>query len=114
VPFAAPHPCAHPRCPALVKGSARCDEHTQKQERARGSSHQRGYGATWQRYRASFLRTNPLCVMCTREGRTTAATVVDHIRDHKGAEDLFWDPSNHRALCRPHHDRRLDAGDFGR
>jgi 5-methylcytosine-specific restriction protein A len=79
----------------------------------RGTAAQRGYGARWQRYRAAFLREHPLCVMCEKQGKVTAATVVDHRIPHKGDQTLFWDLSNHQALCKPHHDRdkrRVEAG----
>jgi 5-methylcytosine-specific restriction enzyme A len=28
--------------------------------------------------------------MCLAEGRTTAATVADHVTPHRGGLDLFW------------------------
>lgn len=63
------------------------------------SSTQRGYGYQWQQYRIRFLFAHPLCVYCEREGRTTAATVVDHIQPHQGNQALFWNPENHQGLC---------------
>lgn len=69
------------------------------------SSTQRGYGYRWQQYRKQFLRTHPLCCRCEDEGRVVVANVVDHIRPHRGDQALFWDPANHQALCKPHHDR---------
>ena len=39
-----------------------------------------------------------------KQGRTEAATVVDHIVKHGGNQDLFWDESNWQALCKLHHD----------
>lgn len=42
--------------------------------------------------------------MCEAQGRITAATVVDHIKPHKGDQGLFWDRANWQALCKPHHD----------
>lgn len=59
----------------------------------------RGYNYRWQKARARFLRDNPLCVYCQREGRVTAATVVDHIVPHRGDQQLFWDENNWNALC---------------
>lgn len=46
----------------------------------------------------------PLCVMCSAEGVTTAAEVVDHIKPHRGDQQLFWDQSNWQSLCKTHHD----------
>lgn len=68
-------------------------------DRQRGSSHQRGYDARWRKARLMFLRENPLCVECQRQGKLTAATVVDHIVAHKGNKELFWDRSNWQSLC---------------
>lgn len=77
------------------------------------SSTQRGYGYKWQKYRLSFLRSNPLCSYCMRDGRVTEATVVDHIEPHKGDQKLFWDTENHQSLCMPCHSsvkQREEAG----
>ncbi len=119
MPTSAPHACPAPGCPRLVPaGQSRCDEHELKREAVdrarRGSSHTRGYDARWRSYRLTFLGANPLCVECSAAGRVTAATVVDHIRAHKGDPSLFWEPTNHRAVCKRHHDQRVDEGDFGR
>lgn len=43
--------------------------------------------------------------MCAEIGRTAAATVVDHIKPHKGDRELFDDPKNHQGLCADCHDR---------
>ncbi len=66
---------------------------------------ERGYGHQWRKARASFLRRHPLCVMCQAEGRTVVATVVDHIKPHRGDQRLFWDSSNWQPLCATHHSR---------
>lgn len=63
------------------------------------SSTQRGYGYKWQKHRERFLQDNPLCVYCKRNGRIEVANVVDHIVPHRGNQILFWDVSNHQALC---------------
>ncbi len=42
--------------------------------------------------------------MCQRAGRTTTATVVDHIVPHKGDWQRLMDPRNLQSLCAPHHD----------
>ncbi len=95
-------------------GQGKCDPCERKSDARRGSAHSRGYGVRWRAYRSTFLATHPLCVICKAAKRVTAATVVDHIRDHKGDPVLFWDPANHQASCKPCHDKRTDAGDFGR
>lgn len=82
------------RLPVIQPGSWRTDKQT---------SAQRGYGYKWQKARERFLAEHPLCVYCEREGRVTAATVVDHIEAHRGDEQRFWDQSNWQALCAPCH-----------
>lgn len=76
------------------------------------------YGSKWDRARLTFLQAHPLCVMCSEQGRVTAATVVDHIIPHKlkealcsgdreaiaKAQLLFWDKTNWQPLCKQHHD----------
>ena len=58
----------------------------------------------WRRESRAFLARNPLCRMCQAVGRTTIATVVDHVKPHKGDETLFWDQANWSPLCKPCHD----------
>jgi len=118
MPTAAPHPCAQPGCPELVSGRPRCDKHTIEQERRRGSAASRGYDRRWQAARRVFLSRpeNALCRPCQQKNppQVTAATVVDHIKAHKGDQVLFWDESNWQPSCAPCHDARVDEGDFGR
>lgn len=73
----------------------------------------RGYGHAWRKARVGFLASHPLCLMCEQLGRITAASVVDHIKPHKGDQALFWDRSNWQPLCKPCHDgakQRLEQG----
>ena len=55
--------------------------------------------ARWQRIRAAQLHAEPLCRMCSSEGRITAANTADHIIPHKGDDRLFWDAGNLQSLC---------------
>jgi len=64
----------------------------------------RGYGHKWRIARAAYLSANPLCVYCQRDGRVTAASVVDHIVPHQGDMELFWQRSNWQSLCAMCHD----------
>ncbi|MFG1452780.1 HNH endonuclease signature motif containing protein [Xanthobacter sp. V2C-8] len=79
-------------------------ERDQQVDQRRGSARKRGYDSRWDKARKSYLSSHPLCVMCEREGRVTAATVVDHIKPHRGDQVLFWDAGNWQPLCKPHHD----------
>jgi 5-methylcytosine-specific restriction protein A len=67
------------------------------------NSTQRGYGYKWQQAREGFLRSHPLCLYCQRDGRVTAATVVDHVNPHRGDMTAFWDKANWGSLCAPCH-----------
>lgn len=59
----------------------------------------RGRAGQAQRLRR-LQRANGLCELCLAEGRTTEATIVDHIvpLDHGGSDE----DDNTRNLCRPH------------
>lgn len=84
------------RVATMQPGSWRTDKQT---------SSQRGYGYKWQKAREAYLSKHPLCVYCEREGRVTAATVVDHKVPHRGDMKLFWDSDNNwQSLCKPCHD----------
>lgn len=57
------------------------------------------YGRRWKDYRNTFLSAHPVCVYCLAMGKIAPATVVDHIKPHKGDFALFWSQDNHQALC---------------
>ncbi len=77
---------------------------------------ERGYGRKWQAARLTYLKANPLCVMCKARGEVVAASVVDHVKAHKGNHALFWDEGNWQALCARHHNQKTatEDGGFGR
>lgn len=81
----------------------------------RPSARERGYTTRWDKARAAYLRKHPLCAECQAQGRTVPATVVDHIRPHKGNRKLFWDTANWQPLCRRHHNEKTarEDGAFG-
>jgi len=114
MPHKPPQPCKAPACPNTTQNkSGFCDNHKhleikarQEYDRRRPSAHIRGYNYKWQKYRLAFLKANPLCADCEDEGQVSAATVVDHIKPHRGDMVLFWDPKNHRGLCKTHHDKK--------
>jgi len=53
----------------------------------------------WRKARAYYLARHPLCVLCQRTGRTTPATIVDHIVPHNNNYSAFWDTNNWQSLC---------------
>jgi 5-methylcytosine-specific restriction protein A len=67
------------------------------------SARERGYSWRWEKVRAIWLKRNPICVMCYRDGRIEPATVVDHIVPHKGNQLLMWNEKNLQSLCAHHH-----------
>jgi len=81
-------------------------------DKSRCTSAKRGYGYKWQVARESFLQSHPLCVEHEKKGRLVAASVVDHIKPHRGDMSLFWDRNNWQPLCKPCHDiykQRLES-----
>ena len=69
--------------------------------------------ARWQRVRDRFRRSHPLCCLCEREGRTTPATAVHHIRPLReciasGQIGMAYASSNLASLCDQHH-AKVDA-----
>jgi 5-methylcytosine-specific restriction endonuclease McrA len=42
------------------------------------------------------------------------ATVVDHIKPHRGDQNLFWEETNWQTLCQRHHDRDKQREERGR
>jgi 5-methylcytosine-specific restriction endonuclease McrA len=70
------------------------------------SAAQRGYGHKWRVAREKYLNQNPLCVHCENDGKLILAKVVDHIIDHKGNQELFWNRENWQALCVQHHNKK--------
>lgn len=87
MPISPPKPCSFCGCLELVKdGSARCPAHKVRQgqfaDRSRGTRHERGYGADWDRRRLRILaRDCGLCQCdeCKSLGRLRSANIVDHI-----------------------------------
>lgn len=77
------------------------------------SSAARGYGSRWQKARLHYLAAHPLCAYCAKQGRTTAAEVIDHIKPHKGDMALFWDSSNWQPLCKHCHDSHKQREEKG-
>lgn len=82
------------KLPVMQPGSWRTDKAT---------SGQRGYNYAWQKASKGFILAHPLCAICDRHCRVTAATLVDHIEPHRGDMTLFWDKTNWQPLCAPCH-----------
>ncbi|MBI3936718.1 MAG: HNH endonuclease [Betaproteobacteria bacterium] len=120
--------CAATGCSTLLPpGQTHCPAHARAMDARRGTAQERGYGSRWAAYSRAWRRQHPLCgdrldgpssehSRCVADGRTTAATQVDHIRAVNGpADPLFWEPTNHQSLCRDCHSRKtaLENGRWG-
>ncbi|MFD2334756.1 HNH endonuclease signature motif containing protein [Cohnella sp. GCM10020058] len=107
--------CPKAGCTTLTTGGY-CEAHARapaQVEKDRGTSAQRGYGSAWRKARAAWLLKHPLCVVCERNGRLTAATDLDHIKPHRGDMTLFWDRSNWQGLCKTCHSAKTAREDGG-
>lgn len=115
MPMKALRPCRAPGCCAYaVPGSSLCEKHRSEREAGRRSGRCALYSTRrWEKERAAFLRAHPLCAECGRQGRTRAASQVDHIWPHRGDPGLFWDQGNWQSLCAACHSRKTAAEDGG-
>lgn len=105
---AAPKPCGHPGCPALVFDGGWCVKHRPAAWSVkRPAPTKRITGRKLQRMRESLFARNPLCVECLKLGRVTEATQRDHIIPlFDGGAD---DESNEQGLCEACHDAKSKA-----
>lgn len=103
-------PCRHPGCPNLTEDKY-CVEHAPLHTKERVGSAGRGYDSKWRNARSRYLKKHPLCVRCQEQGKLVKATVVDHIKPHRGDMILFWDESNWQALCKKCHDTKTMTED---
>lgn len=66
--------------------------------------------AIWRGLRRRQLDRQPLCEACLRKDRIEPATVVDHIRPHRGDWTLFTDPENLQSLSEACHNSKTAGG----
>ena len=101
-------PCRHPGCPELTRDGC-CPKHRPQRTGRRVSAqwHNLYSLPIWtQDLRPAQLLAEPWCRACARRGVRTRATVVDHIRPHRGDWALFTDRSNLQSLCKHCHDAK--------
>lgn len=101
-------PCRHPGCPVLTRDGW-CDKH-------RPAKAPRRVSAAWHswytlpvwtdRLRPDQLLAEPFCRECAKRGERVRATVVDHVKPHRGDWALFTDKNNLQSLCKRCHDRK--------
>lgn len=103
MPVAAPRPCTHPGCGALVRdGSGRCAKHPRPAWKKSPGATKRITGRRLQAMRKSLFERDPLCAECRRHGRVTLATLRDHIIPL--AEGGTDDDDNAQGLCHDYHE----------
>ena len=111
-------PCKHITCKELTRDGL-CEKHrlerVQEYNNRRPEYHKWYSQTRWRKARLVYLRQNPICVYCQQDNKLTPATVVDHIKPHKGNKRLFWDSHNWQALCKVCHDTKTatEDGAFG-
>lgn len=115
--IAAPRPCRHGGCRALVSGrDGFCEAHrreaykVQKQAvsidyKERNRFYQR---KAWKLVRSVHLASEPMCRKCRQVGRLVEATIVDHVVPFVSIDDpLALDDGNLQSLCTSCHSLSL-------
>lgn len=86
-----------------------CQRRTNDRHRRWRSPWRGWYGkAEWKAIRAAQLAAHPVCKMCMAEGVVTSATVVNHVRPHRGDWELFI-AGPFESLCKACHDGPVRA-----
>ncbi len=104
-----------PNAPMTMNQRRRANGLVSRETDDRPSASQRGYTSQWRKAARAYLACKPLCQHCLDEKpqRLTPATVVDHIKPHRGDMALFWDSENWQGLCGMHHNRKTNSEDGG-
>ena len=99
--------CLATGCKTFVR-KGYCESH-KPASRGASKEYQHLYNLKWRRYREIYLMQNPFCVICGER-----SNVVDHIKDHKGDINKFWDENNHQAMCKSCHDVKTAKENLGK
>jgi len=89
----------------------KADARRAEYDKTRPSAARRLYDRDWRKARAKYLAENPWCVDCAAAGEQVKASEVDHDTPHKGDKRIFWDRSNWRSRCKPHHSSKTATRD---
>ena len=115
MPDRAPRACGFHGCP-LLRPCVKHGVHPRRDLRDALKKHESVVlyrGARWDRLRLAQLNKAPLCEKCQKTSHVIPATVVDHIKPHRGDTALFFDAGNLQSLCKPCHDRKTADEVFG-
>lgn len=77
-------------------------------QQTRKSAAKRGYNRNWRKARQVHLAENPQCAMCGKLEGFNESWHVDHIKDHLGDYDVFWDSDNWQTLCPSCHSKKTN------
>ena len=100
-PFDTKRPCTYPNCANLVSKGSRCPEHPYKKQYT-PEHHSLYQTAKWKRMRKYHLYKNSVCEVC----EIAENLQVDHVIDHKGDPELFYNWDNLQTLCIVHHSQK--------
>jgi len=115
--------CIHAGCQRTIDQPSYCELHKKIAELREASrknnyksEHSSLYNWDWRKYRARYIKENPLCVHCLAKGKLTPTQEIDHIKPHQGDKNLFWLEDNLQALCKSCHSTKtaLEDGGFGK
>lgn len=92
-------------CGRIVAYGVQCECQRQRKadaDKRRPTARERGYTSKWDIERRAFLGLpeNRKCNRCANP-----ATIVDHVKPHRGDRKLFWDRRNWQPLCAHCHNR---------
>lgn len=83
-------------------------EQNRAADQARGSRHERGYGAKWGRESRAFLAKHPTCAYCAIGAfgpvRVSASSLTDHLYPQRQFDGVFWRRDLWVAACKGCHD----------
>lgn len=97
------------RIPACTKYQP-CPDHPIAKQRDNKTESEKKFYGSWRWIQASkrFKQIHPLCCLCAKSGKVSAAEVTDHrIPIRAGADP--WDESNWQSLCKVCHDQKRAA-----
>jgi len=105
--------CRNSGCGRIAVSDGYCSIHKRTKEQ---SQHLALYKTPqWRKLRYQALRRDRgICVICEREGYQRMATDVDHIIEHSGDIELFYDLSNLQSLCKSCHSRKTLMKNMGK
>ena len=91
--------------PILPKGKKRSWINNNKSYKRQYDNSSFYNSKAWRMTRKFYIKSNPLCEQCTREGKTTGGQMVDHIKAISIGGDRLHH-SNLQTLCNSCHNKK--------